>query len=125
MEPKPRHTLSPRRIIRSFGYALEGVFYLLKNEKNFQIHILAILVVTGLGFYCQLAAWEWCVVILCFMIIVLGEALNSALEKLCDFVAPEKQALIKIAKDVAAAGVLLAAFGSAIIALIIFGGRIF
>ncbi len=121
---KPKHTFSPSRIIKSFGYAIEGVFYLLKNEKNFQIHTTAVLVVSVTGFYFGLEPWEWCIIILCFMLVLLGEALNSALEKICDYVAPEKQDLIKIAKDVAAAGVFLAALGTVIIAFIIFGCKI-
>lgn len=83
------------------------------------------MVVSIAGIYFQLSPMEWCVITLCFMIVLLGEAMNSALEKVCDLITEEYRSLIKIAKDTAAAGVLLAAIGSVIIAFIIFGNKIY
>ena len=53
-----------------------------------------------------------------------AEGLNTALEWLCDVAAPEYHPLVKKAKDVAAAAVLLAAIGSALIGLLVFGPRL-
>lgn len=63
---------------------------------------------------------EWCVVALCCGGVLMAEAMNSAVEAIADLVSPEFHPLIKKAKDVGAAGVLMMAMASAIAGLIIF-----
>lgn len=111
---------SPLRLIKSFFHAFKGLAYLVKNEKNIQVHTTAIVVVCIAGFYFNLQKWEWCTVFLCFALVWSLEALNASLEKLCDHLSPEKSDAIKQVKDGAAAGVLVAAIISVIIAVIIF-----
>lgn len=68
----------------------------------------------------QVSRVEWAMLIMCIVLVLSLEALNSALEKLSDQVTKEYSPLIRDAKDMAAGAVLIAAIGSAIIGLIIF-----
>ena len=72
------------------------------------------------GFILHISPLEWCVVALCCGGVLMAEAMNSAIEALADLVSPEFHPLVKKAKDVAAAGVLMMAIAAAIAGLIIF-----
>ncbi|MCP4437866.1 MAG: diacylglycerol kinase family protein [Aureispira sp.] len=106
--------------IKSFGWAFKGLFDLFRNHPNAQIHLLAVLVVSGVGAFLGLSATEWCLVLLCMVLVIGMEAMNTALEYLTDLVSPDYHPLAGKAKDVAAAGVLICAIGAVGIAAIIF-----
>lgn len=72
------------------------------------------------GFLLGLSATEWCIVALCCGSVLMAEAMNSAVEAIADLVSPEFHPLIKKAKDVGAAGVLMMAIGAATAGIIIF-----
>jgi len=72
------------------------------------------------GFLFRVTAIEWVMLIFAIAMVLIAEALNTAIELLCDFVSPDRQELIRKTKDVAAGAVLLAAIGAASIGLIIF-----
>ncbi len=110
--------------LKSFGYAIDGLRYLFCKEGNAKVHLMATLLVVVTGFLFRISAMEWTAILLCVGMVICGEALNTAIEKVCDKVSPQRDPLIKIAKDVAAAGVLVLAVVSVIIAAIIFGTKI-
>lgn len=105
---------------RSFGYAFCGIKTLLRDEHNSRIHFAAMLLVVVFGFIFNISATEWCIVALCCGAVFSAEAMNSAIEAIADLVSPAYNPLIKKAKDVAAAGVLMMAIGAAVAGLIIF-----
>ncbi len=106
--------------VRSFGYAFEGMRTLLRDEHNSRIHLAAMIVAIVLGFLLGISATEWCVVALCCGCVLMAEAMNSAVEAIADLVSPEFHPLIKKAKDVAAAGVLMMAIAAAVAGIVIF-----
>ena len=106
--------------MRSFVYAFAGIRTLLCDEHNSRIHAFAVVCVVAAGFIFDISATEWCVVALCCGGVLMGEAMNSAVEALADLVSPEFHPLVKKAKDVGAAGVLMMAIAAAIAGLIIF-----
>jgi diacylglycerol kinase len=106
--------------LRSFGHAFRGLRTLLIEQHNARIHLAATLVVLVAGFYFEVSRGDWLVLLLTIALVWLGEALNSALEYLCDAAVPERHPLIGKAKDVAAAGVLLCATIAVMIAALVF-----
>lgn len=104
----------------SFKFAIEGLLFLVKNEHNSRIHLLAAIAVIILGIIVKLNQIEWSLMIIVIGLVFLAELLNSSIETLADLINPERNALIKQAKDYGAAAVLI----SSIIALIT-GGLIF
>ncbi len=109
---------------RSFGFAFRGVVTLLATQHNAWIHAAATVVVVGLGLALGVSRLEWALLVFAIALVWTAEGLNTALEWLCDVAAPEYHPLVKKAKDVAAAAVLLAAIGSALIGLLVFGPRL-
>lgn len=107
-------------LTESFGYAFEGIWTGIRNERNMKIHCLAIIVVTLTGTLFQITAMEWCICLLLFALVAALELVNTAIEAVVDLVAEEKKPLAKIAKDTAAGAVLFAAIISVIIGCIIF-----
>jgi diacylglycerol kinase len=108
------------RILRSFKYAFIGAFYILKNERNARIHLLVAVIVLGLSFLFNLSSGEVAAIFFAIMIVFLAEVLNTALEKTLDLIEPEHSGKVAIIKDMAAASVLIASVGSAIIGFVIF-----
>jgi diacylglycerol kinase (ATP) len=106
--------------VRSFGHAFAGVAALLTTQHNAWIHALATVAVLVAGVVLRVSALEWALLCLAIGLVWLAEGLNTALEALCDRVAPEPHPLVRRAKDVAAGGVLLAACAAAAAGLIIF-----
>ena len=111
---------SLRKRARSFKYAFCGIRTLLRDEHNSRIHLAAMACAITAGFLLRISATEWCVVALCCGAVLMAEAMNSAVEAIADLVSQEYHPLIKKAKDVAAAGVLMMAIAAAAAGLIIF-----
>lgn len=106
--------------ISSFGYAFKGIFFLIKNETNAKIHLFISIFVIVAGFILKISIIEWCFIILSIGFVFVVEGLNTAIEKIIDFISPQYNKLAGIIKDVAAGSVLIASLTSATIGIIIF-----
>lgn len=106
--------------LRSFGHAFRGIGILLREQPHAALHALATLLVLTLGWWLQLAPGDWQILLLTIALVWLAEAMNTALEYLCDAVHPQHHPLIGKAKDVAAGGVLLCALAAVLIAALVF-----
>ena len=104
----------------AFRYAGIGIVRLFREEPHAKIHLLAAICVVVAGIIFGISPGEWCLCLLCIGSVFTAEAFNTAIEKLADRVTRENDPLIATAKDVAAAGVLIAAIISVIVGLIIF-----
>lgn len=111
---------SIRKRAKSFGYALQGLVTLLRDEHNARIHMAAMAAAIIFGCLLKISSIEWCIIALCCGGVLMAEAMNSAVEAIADLVSPEYHPLIKKAKDVGAAGVLMMAIAAASAGLIIF-----
>jgi len=120
MNKETQKPFSIRARLKSFIYAFQGLAEMLKTEHNTWVHLVATIIIVILGFYKQISATEWCLIILSTMAVWVSEALNTAFEFLCDVTSPDFHPLVQKSKDVAAGAVLLSAIGAAIIAMIIF-----
>lgn len=108
------------KLIDSFGYAIVGIFFCLRHERNMKIHYLAAVVVIGCGFYFHITKVEWMVLLIVIGIVMSLEMVNTAVEKTVDLATTDIHPFAKVAKDVAAGAVLLFAIIAVIIGAIIF-----
>jgi diacylglycerol kinase (ATP) len=122
--PVLAHPPRLRRILRSFGYALEGLATLLRTQPNFVVHVVLACLALLVGLLLRLSLTDMAVVVLTIALVLVVESFNTALETLCDLVSPGVHPLIKRAKDVSAAAVLLAALAAAAIAALLFLPRL-
>ena len=111
--------------LASFRHACRGLGTLLKEEHNARIHLAATLAVIALGAYLNVSRGDWVALLLAIGLVWLAEAMNSAVEYLLDLVHPEQHPLAGRAKDVAAAGVFVAAAIAASIGALVFLPHLF
>lgn len=105
--------------ISSFKYAFKGIKVLLWAEHNFRIHLVAAIIVVVLGLYLDVAKFDWLWLILAISLVLISEAINTAIEYLVDLIEPNHNPLAGKIKDIAAGAVLISAITSIIIGLIV------
>ena len=106
--------------LRSFCFAIAGIFTVLKTQHNAWIHVVATVGVVVAGFLLKVSAAEWCGLVAAMVLVWMAECFNTAIEFLADVVSPEFHPLVKKAKNIAAGAVLMAAIGAVIIGLLVF-----
>ncbi len=106
--------------VKSFHYAFKGIRELFTGQHNAQIHLLATVVVVAMGVVFEISRSEWLIIILTIALVIMAEALNTAIEYLADACVPDQHPLIEKAKDIAAAGVLFCAMAAVLVGAIIF-----
>ena len=105
----------------SFRHAFGGLGFMLRTQHNAWLHVAATLLAVAAGIALGLRGADWKWLVLTIAMVWVAEALNTAFEHLCDVVSPEHHDSVRIAKDVAAAAVLISAFGAVAMAGLIFG----
>jgi len=112
--------------IRSFRYAVKGVAFVLRSQHNAWLHAAATVLVLVLAAVLHwtveppLAVGEWADLVIAIVLVWVAETFNTGLEVLADGVVAERHPIVKIAKDVAAAAVLLSALGAVVVGAILF-----
>lgn len=114
-----------KKFLLSFKYAIDGIITTIKEERNIKIHLLAVIVVIIMGNIYKISNIEWIICILLFALVISSELINTAIENTIDLITDEKKELAQKAKDAAAGAVLINAIISVIIAIFIWGPKIF
>ena len=109
----------------SFKDAFAGLWWSLRTQPNFKIHILLSILALWGSYYFELERNE--VVLLVFAIVLglSGEMINTSIESMTDLITDKWHQKAKIAKDVGAAMMLVTAMGALIIAFLIFWPYLF
>jgi len=117
--------LGPRRsLLHSFNWAFEGIVYALRYERNMQIHFALALLVLLAALFFSLTRLEIIALLVAISFVLIAEMINTAIEQLMDMVTDEHDPRAKIAKDVAAGAVLVAALNAVAVAYLVFYTRI-
>lgn len=94
-----------RNRIRSLYYVFVGMWYLIRTESAIIVHAIITLLFTFLGFYVGITPTEWIVQLVGCGLVLTIESLNTAIEKICDFIHPNYHEKIGNIKDVSAGAV--------------------
>jgi diacylglycerol kinase len=108
----------------SFRYALEGLRYVVRSERNARLHLISAIIVILISAWLALPAAEWALIIAAIALVFAGEMLNTVVELAIDLISPEFHPMAKNVKDVAAGAVLVAAIAAAGIGFLILGPRL-
>lgn len=108
-----------KSFIKSVGYALRGIYYA-AWERNFRIDIVAATFVIWFSVIYNLTSAEWTAEILIIATVLSSEAVNTAIETLCDRISNENEEKIKRIKDLAAGAVLIKAAAAIAAAIFLF-----
>lgn len=110
-----------RKYVRSAMYALEGIAFAVKTQRNFRFHCFAAIIAVALGLWLSISSAQWCLIILSIGIVMSAELVNTAIEQAVNLASPDVHPVAKAAKDTAAAAVTVAALAAAGIGCIVFG----
>lgn len=106
--------------MKRLKYPFEGFLYLLRKDYHYFAHLAVGMVVIILSAVLKISAVEWMFILSAIFLVLIAEAVNTAIEDVVDLVTKEIRPLAKSAKDVASFGVLLASIYAATIGFIIF-----
>ena len=106
--------------LKSIVLAIKGAFILIRSESSIQIQVVIAVLVTIAGFYFDISRAEWILQIICIGLVLSIEGINTAIEKLSDFIHPEHHTKIGLVKDISAGAVLFAAITAIIVGLFIY-----
>jgi diacylglycerol kinase (ATP) len=123
---RPRKGTLPRQgsLRWSFTWAFEGIVYVLRTQRNMQLHVAAGVSVLVLGLVLDLSRLELMAVIGAVSLVLVAEMINTALEAAIDAVVSGYHPLVKVAKDVAAGAVLVATVNALAVAYLVFYGQL-
>jgi diacylglycerol kinase len=105
---------------KSFVYALDGLKTAFKKEPNFRVHVTIALVVLLVALFLKFNPIEWLILAFTISFVIALELLNTLLEAIVNLVSPDIKPDAKVAKDVSAAMVLVAATTSVLVGIALF-----
>ena len=111
--------------IKSIGFAVKGAYKLITTEHSVMVQFSLMILMIFAGFYFKISREEWMLQILAFGLVLAIEGLNTAVEKIADFIHPEFHNRIGFIKDIAAGAVLFAAFSAIAVGALIYVPKIF
>lgn len=124
MKPMSLEPPSARRsktVWESFRFAFQGFAWACRTQRNLRIHLVIFASVFAMAWWLQVSAVRWGILLVVASLVIMAELFNTAIEAAVDLACGELHPLAKVAKDVAAAGVLVAAILAMITGLVIFG----
>lgn len=118
----PRRTrVATVKIARSFYFAFAGLGYLFRTQRNARIELAIGALACGLAAWLGISRVEWAVIVFTIALVLILEGLNTAIEAAIDLASPRFHPMAKVAKDLAAGMVLIAAIASVAVGLLILG----
>ncbi len=109
-----------KNFLNGLKIAFLGLQAAFKEERNFRIQFLIAVIIIILMIVCKLNPIEKSILLLTILVVLSLELINSQIEKFLDLIQPDHHPRVKIIKDFSAGAVLISAFGSIIIGVLIF-----
>jgi diacylglycerol kinase (ATP) len=111
-------------ILDSFNYAFEGVIHVLRTQRNMRIHFGVALVVLVWALLAGVSKLELVALLLAISFVLIAEMVNTAVEAAIDIATTSFDPMAKLAKDIAAGAVLIAAANATAIGYLVFSGKV-
>ena len=111
--------------IKAIFYSIKGAFLLLKTEHSIQAQSFIALIFIIAGFYFEISQIEWLIQVLAICLVLCAESLNTAIEKLADFIHPDHNKKIGFIKDIAAGAFFFASIFALLTIYMIYFSKLF
>jgi diacylglycerol kinase (ATP) len=111
-------------IIQSLNWAFEGVIHVLRTQRNMRIHFALATAVLILAFSYGVTKLELMALLVAISFVLIAEMVNTAIEATIDLATTSFDPLAKIAKDIAAGAVLIAAVNAVVVGYLVFADRL-
>lgn len=109
-----------RKLIKSFGHAIDGVVFLLSNEQNARIHTIMTILVGIFAYIFQVTRMEAAILFMAVILVFAIEIINTAIEKVFDLLHPGDHEVIRAVKDAMAGAVLISSIIAIVVASLVF-----
>ena len=106
--------------LKSIGFAMKGAYKLIMTEHSVMVQFSFAILLVIAGFYFHISREEWMMQTLAFGLVLGVESLNTAVEKIADFIHPEFHDRIGFIKDIAAGAVMFSAAAAIVVGLLIY-----
>ena len=119
--------MSTRRsptIFDSFNYAFEGIIHVLRTQRNLRIHFAVAVLVLVLALVVNVTKLELIALLVSISFVLIAEMLNTAIEAAIDIATTSFDPMAKLAKDIAAGAVLIAAVNALAVGYLVFSNKI-
>lgn len=113
-----------RKITDSFNNAIAGIIYTVKTQRNMKIHMVAAILILIFSLFFDFSRVELLILFLTITLVIVMEMVNTAVESAVDMIANYYHPLAKIAKNVAAGAVLVAALNAIVVGYMLFFDRL-
>ncbi len=111
--------------LKSVVYALRGAWILVRTESSIKIQVIIAAIVLAAGWYFEISTTEWILQLLAIGLVMGVEGVNTAIEKLSDFVQPNHDPQIGRIKDISAGAVMICSLIASAIGCIIYFPKLF
>src|SRR5713226_5207733 len=119
------HPYRSKSLAQALAYAAEGLRYAVRTQRTFRIQLALAAAVGVVLLWVQAPALEAAVVVLAMIVVLAAELLNTGVEVVVDLLVDRNHhVLAKVAKDIAAAGVVVTVVGAAVIGFLVLGPRV-
>jgi len=123
--PSKGSLLKPTRFIDSLNCAIDGIIYTARTQKHMRRHFISAMLVLLAVLILRVTPLEFTLLVISVCFVLCAELINTSIEVIVDMVSPEFNPHAKIAKDVAAGGVLMAAISAFVMGYLILFHYIF
>lgn len=113
-----------RSLLWSFNYAIDGIVYALRTQRNMRIHIASAVVALALALFFRIGRFEFLALLIAIVFVLIAELINTAIEAAVDIATSSPDPNAKIAKDVAAGAVFVAAINAVVTGYVVFVQRV-
>ncbi|MGL5820652.1 MAG: diacylglycerol kinase [Sarcina sp.] len=113
-----------KKLLNSFNFAINGIIYALRTQRNMRIHFAIALIVLLASFLYDISKLEFIALAISITLVVVAELINTAIESVIDLNTNHYHPLAKIAKDTAAGAVFLTALNAILVGYIVFGDKL-
>jgi diacylglycerol kinase (ATP) len=111
-------------ILQSFNFAFEGIIHVLRTQRNMRIHFIIAIAVLLAALAVDVSKLELIVLLLSISFVLIAEMINTAIEATVDVASTSFDPMAKLAKDIAAGAVLIAAVNAVGVGYIVFSDRL-
>ena len=119
--------IAPRRrpsIFESFNYAIEGIIHVLRTQRNMRIHFGVAVGVLVVALVLNVSRLELIALLLSIAFVLIAEMFNTAIEAAVDVASTSFDPMAKLAKDIGAGAVLIAALNAIAVGYLVFSGQV-
>jgi diacylglycerol kinase (ATP) len=111
-------------LLDSFNYAFEGIIHVLRTQRNLRIHFAIAFAVLILALVVNVTKLELIALLISVAFVLIAEMLNTAIEAAIDIATTSFDPMAKLAKDIAAGAVLIAAANAIVVGYLVFAGKV-